>query len=153
MCQSFIAEKNAKIKLVRLSRIFGPTMLMSDSKASSQFLTKALNGQDIVLKSKGEQVFSYTYVADAVHAMLHVLLHGNEGEAYNISNEYCNVRLKDFAHFCAAWVGSEVVFELPSETERKGFSVAMRAILDNTRIRNIGWRTLTILSSSDHFHS
>lgn len=158
LCQSYIAERGAKVKIVRLSRVFGPTMLMSDSKASSQFIQKALAGEDIVLKSKGEQLFSYTYMADAVGAMLHVLLHGEEGVAYNISNEMCNVRLKDFAQLCAEWANKQVVFELPSETEQKGFSIAMRAILDNTRLKALDWqpqytmkdavcRTLSILKS------
>lgn len=157
MCQSYIAEKGAKVKIVRLSRIFGPTMLMSDTKASSQFILKALAGEDIVLKSEGKQLFSYTYVADAVSAMLFVLLHGENGVPYNISNELCDVCLKDFAGLCAAWVNKNVVFDLPSEIERKGFSVAMKAILDNSRIKSIGWepnydmekalnRTLSILS-------
>lgn len=140
LCQSYIAERGARVKIVRLSRAFGPTMLMSDSKASSQFILKALGGEDIVLKSKGEQLFSYTYVADAVSAMLYVLVHGENGQPYNISNEACNVRLKDFARLCAEWAGREVVFELPSETEQKGFSIAMRAILDNNRIKGIGWQ-------------
>lgn len=139
LCQSYISEKGAKVKIVRLSRVFGPTMLMNDSKASSQFIVKALNGEDIVLKSKGEQLFSYTYVADAVSAMLHVLLHGENGVAYNISNAVCDVHLKDFARLCAEWAGRDVVFDLPSETERKGFSIAMRAILDNSRLRSLGW--------------
>ena len=139
LCQSYIAERGAKAKIVRLSRIFGPTMLMSDSKASSQFIMKALNREDIVLKSKGEQLFSYTYVADAVKALLYVLVKGESGMAYNISNEACDVRLKDFARYCADWAGKEVVFDLPSETERKGFSVAMKAILDNTRLKELGW--------------
>ena len=140
LCQSYIAEKGTKVKIVRLSRIFGPTMLMSDSKASSQFIIKALNGEDIVLKSKGEQFFSYTYVADAVSAMLHVLINGENGVAYNISNESCNVHLKVFAKACANWIGKDVVFDLPSEIERKGFSVAMQAILDNGRLRELGWK-------------
>lgn len=55
LCQSYIAERGAQVKIVRLSRVFGPTMLMSDSKASSQFIQKALAGENIVLKSKGEQ--------------------------------------------------------------------------------------------------
>lgn len=159
LCQSYIAERGAKVRIVRLSRVFGPTMLMSDSKASSQFLVKALNDEDIVLKSKGEQLFSYTYVAEAVSAMLHVLLHGTDGVVYNISNEACNVRLKDFAQLCAEWAGRKVVFELPSETERKGFSIAMRAILDNTKLKSLHWqptytmqdavsRTLSILKST-----
>lgn len=159
LCQSYIAERGAKVRMVRLSRVFGPTMLMSDTKASSQFIQKALAGEDIVLKSKGEQLFSYTYMADAVSAMLHVLIHGDNGVAYNISNEACDVRLKDFARLCAEWAGREVVFDLPSETERKGFSIATRAILDNTRLKGIGWlprysmkealtRTLDILKES-----
>ena len=139
LCQSYIAEKGAKVKIVRLSRIFGPTMLMSDSKASSQFIMKALSDENIVLKSKGEQFFSYTYVADAVCAMLHVLINGENGVPYNISSEICNVHLKDFARLCAEWAGKSVVFDLPSETERKGFSVAMQAILDNQRLKEVGW--------------
>ena len=113
---------------------------MSDSKASSQFIKKALDNEDIVLKSKGEQLFSYTYTADAVGAMLHILTHGAEGTAYNIACDDCNVRLKDFAMLCAEWAGKEVVFELPSETEQKGFSIATRAILDNARLLSIGWK-------------
>ena len=140
LCQSYITERGVQVKIVRLSRVFGPTMLMSDSKASSQFIQKALAGEDIVLKSKGEQLFSYTYTADAVSAMLHVLLHGEEGVAYNISAEMCNVRLKDFAQICAEWAQKQVVFDLPSETEQKGFSIAMRAILDNTRLKGLDWR-------------
>ena len=150
----------AKVRIVRLSRVFGPTMLMSDSKASSQFLLKALSGEDIVLKSKGEQLFSYTYVADAVSAMLYVLLNGEDTVPYNISVADCNVRLKDFAALCAEWGGRKVVFELPSDVEKKGFSIAMRAILDNQRLVAAGWnpqydmrdavfRTLSILSNHD----
>ena len=142
LCQSYIAEKGAKVKIVRLSRLFGPTMLMSDSKASSQFIKKALAHEDIILKSEGNQLFSYTYITDAVRAMLHVLVHGEEGTAYNISCESCNVRLKEFASLCAQYNGKDVIFELPSETERKGFSVAQKAVLDNTRLRSIGWTPL-----------
>ena len=142
LCQSYIAEKGAKVKIVRLSRLFGSTMLMSDSKASSQFIKKALAHEDIILKSEGNQLFSYTYITDAVRAMLHVLVHGKEGTAYNISCEPCDVRLKEFASLCAQYNGKDVIFELPSETERKGFSVAQKAILDNTRLRSIGWTPL-----------
>lgn len=160
LCQSYIAENNALIKIVRLSRIFGPTMLMSDTKASSQFIIKALLGENIVLKSKGEQFFSYTYVADAVAAMLYVLIHGEIGVAYNIANEKCNVHLKEFAQSCASMTGTRVVFDLPSETEKKGFSVAMQAILSTDKIANLGfipkyefndavYRTISILKKHE----
>ena len=139
LCQSYIAEKGVKVKIARLCRIFGPTMLMSDSKASSQFIKKALEGEDIVLKSEGNQYFSYTYVADAVRGLLTVMLHGENGVAYNVSSDKTNVRLRDFARLCAECVGRKVVFDLPDATEAKGFSVAMRAILSNERIKSIGF--------------
>lgn len=139
MCQSYIAEKGLSVKIVRLSRIFGPTMLMGDSKASSQFIKKALSGEDIVLKSLGEQYFSYTYVTDAVAAMLHVLINGSVGIPYNISNAKCNVHLKEFAQICAEAVGKEVIFDLPTEMEQKGFSVATQAILSNEALCQNGF--------------
>ena len=156
MCQSYAAEKGMKVKIVRLSRVFGPTMLESDTKASSQFIQKAARGEDIVLKSKGEQFFSYTYSADAVAAMLFIMLKGDNSGIYNISNDTCNVRLKDFAALCAEMCGRKVVFDLPSEAEQKGFSIATKAILSNDRLKEAGFmpaygikdaieRTVTIL--------
>ena len=158
LCLSYMAERGVDVKIARLSRVFGPTMLGTDTKASSQFIMKALAGEDIVLKSKGDQFFSYTYVTDVVKAMLYILLHGESGKAYNISNKDCNVTLKHFAEACAQWAGKDVVFDLPSETEQKGYSVAMQAILSNTSLLSIGYqplysfddaiaRTLNILAS------
>lgn len=139
MCHSFMAEHGVKIKIARLCRIFGPTMLMSDSKASSQFIKKALVGEDIVLKSKGTQYFSYTYVAEAVRGLMYVLLNGEYGVPYNISSEKTNVTLRDFAGLCAKVNGKDVIFDLPDSTESRGYSVAQRAILVNDRIKSIGF--------------
>lgn len=150
LCLSYMAERGVDVKIARLSRVFGPTMLGSDTKASSQFIMKALAGENIVLKSKGEQFFSYTYVADAVKSMLFILLHGESGKAYNISNKDCNVKLKEFAESCADWSGRDVVFDLPSEIEQKGYSVAMQAILDNTRLLSIGFSPLYSFKNAIH---
>ena len=139
LCQSYAAEYGVKVRIARLSRVFGPTMLMSDTKASSQFIRKALDGEDIVLKSEGNQFFSYPYATDAVAAMLHIMLNGEDGTAYNIANDSCNVHLRDFAGLCAELCGRDVVFDLPSESERKGYSVAVNAILDTTRLRTSGF--------------
>ena len=50
-----------------------------------------------------------------------------------------DIHLKDFAQLCAENCGKKVVFELPSETEQKGFSIAVQAILSNERIKGIGF--------------
>lgn len=150
LCQSYMAERGVDVKIARLSRVFGPTMLMSDTKASSQFILKALAGENIVLKSKGDQFYSYTYVADAVKAMLFILLHGETGKSYNISNKDCNVKLKEFAESCALWAEKNIVFDLPSEVEQKGYSIAMQAVLDNTRLLSIGFSPFYSFKNAIH---
>ena len=139
LCQSYKAEKNVNVKIARLSRLFGPTMFLTDTKASSQFLIKAINNEDVVLKSEGKQYFSYCYVADAIAALLYVLLHGKNGESYNISSQLMNVHLHDFANYCAMYNGKSVIFDLPSENERKGYSIATSAILDNHKLLELGF--------------
>ncbi len=139
LCQSYISQYGVQCSIARLSRVFGPTMLLSDSKASSQFIKNSLSGENIVLKSKGEQYFSYTYVADAVQAILFVLLFGENGQAYNVASDRCNVRLADFARACAEASGTEVVFDIPSSTESRGYSIATKAILSTRKLRALGW--------------
>ncbi len=85
LCQAYISQKHMDIVIPRFTRSYGPTLLKSDSKAMSQFLKKAINGEDIVLKSKGTQYYSYTYMADAISGLLTVLLMGAKGAAYKYS--------------------------------------------------------------------
>lgn len=139
LCQSYIAQKGANVKIARLSRVFGPTMLMSDTKASSQFIQKALEGKDIILKSEGNQFFSYTYVSDVVSALLFMLVYCEIGVSYNIANDKCNSRLKDFALTCAKVANKKVCYDLPTETERKGYSVASKAIMSTDKLKELGW--------------
>ena len=140
LCQAYISQYDMNIVIGRLSRIYGPTMLADDSKALAQFIKNAVNGEDIILKSEGNQLFSYIYVADAVSAMLTLLTNGANGEAYNISDEKSNIKLKDLAKILSRYNNKEVKFELPDEVERKGYSTATKALMDSKKINELGWR-------------
>lgn len=140
LCQAYASERGARVYVPRLPRIYGPTLLSSDTKALSQFLHKAVAGEDVVLKSEGTQEFSYLYVADAVSGLLWVLTRGDAGAAYNVADPSGDVRLRDLAGMIARAGGGEVVFELPDEVERKGYSTATKALLDGSRLRALGWQ-------------
>lgn len=140
LCQAYREEKKLDIVIARFTRTYGPTMLKDDSKAISQFILKALNNEDIVLKSEGKQFYSFTYIYDAVYGLFTVLLNGVNGEAYNISNIESDITLRDLASLIAGAVGRKVVFEIPNETESKGFSKATKARLDSTKIQDIGYK-------------
>jgi len=142
LCQAFGAQYGLAVVIPRLPRLFGPTMRFTDTKALSQFLLKALHGEDIVLKSAGNQFYSYCHVADAVSAILRCLACGEPGQAYNVADPSCDVRLKDLAGLVAATAGTRVVFELPGELEQRGFSTATLAVMDGSRLAGLGWRPL-----------
>ena len=160
LCQAYRAQKGLDVVIPRLTRSYGPTMLMSDTKAISQFIRKALAQEDIVLKSAGTQYYSYTYVADAVSGLLTVLLRGETGEAYNIADAASDITLRDLADLIAHAAGRKVVFETPDALESAGYSKATKARLDSTKLQSLGWsakytlaqgidETLRILRNAD----
>lgn len=140
MCQAYIEERGVDAVTVRLPRCYGPTMQMTDSKALAQFIKKAVSGEDIVLKSQGAQLYSFAYVADAVLGMLWVLAKGRTGKAYNLADGKSDATLRQLAELCARATGMRVVFDLPDETEQRDFSKAQRALLDGSKLKQLGWR-------------
>ncbi len=139
LCQAFIKQRGLYVVIPRLTRSYGPTMLKSDTKAISQFILKAIAGEDIVLKSTGNQYYSYTYVADAVSGLLTVLLCGECGESYNIADSCSDIMLKDLAEIIAEKAGTKVIFETPDYLEQIGYSKATKARLSGQKINQLGW--------------
>ena len=157
LCQAYIKQKEMDIVIPRISRTYGPTMKSSDTKAISQFIKKGVNGENIVLKSEGTQLYSYNYVADIVSALLFILLKGEKGNAYNIADINSNIMLKDLAIIISEFAGKKVVYELPDAVEALGYSKATKAILNSEKLKALGWsakydikagliRTIKILS-------
>ncbi|MBR3884896.1 MAG: NAD-dependent epimerase/dehydratase family protein [Clostridia bacterium] len=139
LCQAYIKQKDLDVVISRFTRSYGPTILDSDTKALSQFMKNGLNGEDIILKSEGNQYFSYTYIVDAISGFLTIILLGEKGEAYNIADEKSDIRLKDLAKIVADCSNTKVIFDLPNETERQGFSKATKARLDGSKLKALGW--------------
>lgn len=142
LCQAYIRQKGLDIVIPRLPRTYGPTMQMSDTKAIAQFIKKGAADEDIVLKSEGNQLYSYCHVLDSVSGIFWCLMKGACGEAYNIADEASDMRLKDIARLIADYVGKKVIYELPDAVEQAGYSRASVALMDSTRLRGLGWRAV-----------
>lgn len=140
LCNAYKQTHGLDFTIPRLSRCYGPTMLLSDTKAISQFIKKAAAGEDIVLKSEGTQTYSYTFVTDATSAILQIVLCGKLGEAYNIADGESDIALRDLAGYLAEAAGVKVVFELPDEKEKRGYSTATKAMLDASKLEALGWK-------------
>jgi nucleoside-diphosphate-sugar epimerase len=141
LCAGYAAEHGVPAKVIRLTLTFGPGVGYRENRVFASFARSALEGQDIVLHTAGETERNYLYTADAVTAILTVLLRGQDGQAYNAANEdtYCSIRAMAelVARTCGpAPVGVRVEAE---GAERLGYAPTMKLDLDTTRLRSLGW--------------
>lgn len=139
LCQAYKAEKNCDVVIARIARSYGATLKKNDTKALSQFLRCGLNNENIILKSRGKQFFSYVYSSDVACALIFLMLKGKNGEAYNIADENSNIQLKDLANLVAQNCNVNVAFDIPEETEKAGYSKSEKAILNPSKINSLGW--------------
>lgn len=144
LSQSYKQQFGIEIVIARLARVVGADR-KNDTKAMSQFMDKALLDEDIVLKSRGNQKFSYCYIADAVSGIFKVLLDGANGEAYNISAEDEGVTLGEYAEFVAELAGKKVIYQIEDDAT---VSRASYALLDITKLKKLGWEPLYTISDA-----
>ncbi len=142
LCQAYKSQKAVDVIIARFTRSYGPTIDKTNTRALSQFINKAVAGEDIVLKSAGTQFFSYTYMADAISGLLYALLLGENGEAYNIAEEHGDIMLKDLADIIAEIGGKKVVYEIPDAVEAAGYSKVTKARLNGQKLQNLGWQPI-----------
>ena len=138
LCQSYKMQYGVDIVITRLARIFGADH-KEDSKAMAQFMDRAVLEKDIILKSEGMQRYSYCYLADAASGILHVLLTGTSGEAYNISEDDESMTLGEYAAFVASLANKKVIKKIENNTN---VSKAVYALMDTKKIKEIGWNPL-----------
>lgn len=138
LCIAYAQEHNIEVVVPRFSRVFGPTMRMSDTKALSQFIKNAIRGEDILLKSQGTQTFSYCYVADSSRALLFLLENGKSKKAYNVANPEI-FSLKEMAEMVAKFSNSKIIINFKDELQGRGYSKTTKAIQDSTQLTRLGY--------------
>ena len=160
LCVAYGAEYGVDTVIVRPGHIYGPTIKLNDSRASAQFINAAAQGKDIVMKSAGTQYRSYCYTLDCASAVLTALLHGKQGEAYNISNRDSIVSIRDIAEAVAKEADVKVVFEHATDQEMKSYNLMDNSSLNSSKLEKLGWkaefgieagvrRTMQILKGTD----
>ena len=140
LCASYASEYDVDVVVARLSHVYGPRFTESDNRVYAQFIRNVLRGEDIVMKSTGEQFRSWCYVVDAVSGLLHVLLYGLPGQAYNVADASSNISIRSLAEMIACIAGRKVLIDVPSDVERKGYNVVTKSIFSTSKLEQLGWR-------------
>lgn len=139
LCAAYAAEYGVDVSIVRPGHIYGPTASESDGRVSSLWPRVAARGEDIVMKSSGAQIRSYTYAKDCATAILTVALRGKKGEAYNIANPNVACSIRELAETIAACGGIELKMEHPTGAEAAAFNPMNNSRLDADKLVELGW--------------
>ena len=143
ICASYASEYQIPVKIARLSQTFGAGVEYTDGRVFAEFTRCALEKKDIVLHTKGQTVRSYCYTRDAVAAMLLILLKGEAGTAYNVTNMDTKISIADMAQLvCDTFpqAGIHVTFDMPQDVASFGYNPEMVIALDSSRLTALGWR-------------
>lgn len=140
VCVCFHEEYGLNTKIARLAHTYGPGMSIYDGRVQADFLKNVYHNENIVLKSEGTAVRTYTYIADAIAGMYRILL-DSEDIVYNIGNEAGKVSIRDLAEILVSIYperGLKLVFDIP-EGGTKGTAPYTLGILSSEKLRKLGW--------------
>lgn len=139
LCIAYAVEYEVSVVIARPCHIYGPHFTETDNRVYAQFIRNVLKGEDIVMKSTGEQFRLWCYVVDCVSALLHILLKGENGQAYNIADAASNVSIKELAEMVATIGKQKIIIELPSDIEKAGYNVVTKSIFSTEKLKGLGW--------------
>ena len=140
MCAAYQTEYGVNFNIVRLGHVYGPSASKKDKRVSSDFVFKAIAGENLIMKSRGQQIRSYVYSLDCATAVLSVLTSGKSGEAYNISNKDSIITIRELAELIAQYGNVKLFFDIPDETEQKRFNPMDNSSLNSEKIESLGWK-------------
>lgn len=143
LCASFFQEYNVSAKVIRLAQTFGPGILKDDQRVFAEFARDAIEENDIVLQTTGTSKREYLYTADAVTAILTVLLCGVSGEAYNAGNPETYCSIIEMAQLVAEQIAKDkikVQFPQNKAEEKFKYSPSHHLHLDVSKLENLAWK-------------
>jgi len=142
LCVAYGEEYGADVVIARLSHTYGPGFTASDNRVYAQFVRNVLNGEDIVLKSRGEAYRSWLYVVDAAHAILRILMDGEMGNAYNVAHSESNISIRQLAELVAEKAGRKVVLDIPDDAQQGNTTPITKAVFNTDKLKALGWKPL-----------
>lgn len=142
LCNAYAAQYGLNVKSARLAQTFGAGILPTENRVFAQFARSAVNGENIVLHTTGESEGNYVYTADAIHAILLLLVKGESGEAYNIANEQSHTTIRNMAELVAEQIAGgaiRVVLDIPQDASSLGYAPPVKMWLDASKMCALGW--------------
>lgn len=139
-CAAYASEYGVPATIVRLAQTFGPGIPKNDTRLFALCARRAMAGEDIVLKTTGASTRMYLYTADAVTALLAVLLEGEPGRAYSAANPSTYSSVKGMAEMVAELFPEKNVQVRCEIDPNAPFPPEHHLPLDVSALEGLGWQ-------------
>ena len=141
LCVAYAKEYCVPAMSIRLAQTFGAGIdYYHDSKVFSMMARCVEQKKDIVLKTRGESKRPYLYTAQAVTAILTVLLSGKAGEAYNAGNPLTYCSIYEMGQFVAQHLAHGRISVVTCENENANlYPQCSYWNLDVNKLKKLGW--------------
>lgn len=139
LCCLYAAEYGVPVMVARLTQTTGAGIAKDDNRVIAQFARLAANGQDIILHTTGESARSYCYSIDAIIAILHILLKGKKGEAYNVANKETYISAKDMAEYVKNNFNPSINVRVELN-DNMGYAPVSKLNLSTEKLESLGWK-------------
>lgn len=146
LCVSYGHQYNIPVKIVRPFHTYGPGMKLDDGRVFADFVKNIVNNENIEMKSDGSAMRPFCYLADATIAFFTVLLNGENGQAYNVSNPHQIISIKDLANILVNLFpenGLKAIFKAQDndymQSPIKGHTPSIE------KINSLGWNPTTTI--------
>ena len=139
---SYFVQYGIPTVIMRATQTFGPGVRYDDGRVFAQFMRCALEEKDIVLRSRGLTERSYLYTADAVSAILTLLLCADNGNAYTVANPNTYCSICEMAEMVAKDLSNgkiAVKFDIAEDIAKLGYAETLYMDLDVSKIEALGW--------------
>lgn len=145
MCVTFREQYGVNAKIVRPAHTYGPGMSIYDGRVQADFLKNVVEHQNILMKSTGESLRTYTYIRDVVAGIFFVLLEADD-IAYNVADEQAKITIKGLAELLVGlYPERKLKVEMKIEENQKGVAPFKLGTINSEKIRALGWKpTITI---------
>ncbi|HFI0934600.1 TPA: NAD-dependent epimerase/dehydratase family protein [Streptococcus suis] len=142
LCVSYASQFQVPVSLARLTQTFGPGVEYQDNRVFAQFARAVIESEPITLHTKGETMRSYCYTKDAVAAIIHILLKGVSGQAYNVANEDTYISIYDMA-ILASQLDENNICKVKVDLQdinQLGYNPTVKINLETKKLKELGWK-------------
>lgn len=141
-CMDYYTQYGVPCKIVRISHTFGPTMnIQSDKRVFAEFVSNAVAGNDIVIRSDGKAERPFCYITDCIMAIICVLFKGEKGKAYNVNRMDSFYSIKEIAEMIVDIQERKINYRFEMREKAKDYIESINNVAhpSNKKLVELGW--------------